>query len=119
MVIMPIYEYTCEACRCDVEVIQKITEQPLVKCPRCGEDRLKKKTSMVSFHLKGGGWFKDGYGNGNNGEKGQTVSTPTEAGGTAAKNDTVSDASTGPAKESTPKESPPAAKDTPASAAAS
>ncbi|MCP4751793.1 MAG: zinc ribbon domain-containing protein [Proteobacteria bacterium] len=62
---MPIYEYICEHCEEEVEVIQKISEEPLTQCPSCSENTLKKKTSMSAFHLKGGGWYKDGYGNSN------------------------------------------------------
>lgn len=61
---MPIYEYGCEKCSETVEVIQKIADQPLTKCPKCNENTLKKLTSMSSFQLKGGGWYKDGYSGG-------------------------------------------------------
>lgn len=62
---MPIYEYVCDSCGNDLEVIQKISDEPLTECPSCKENGLKKKTSMSAFHLKGGGWYKDGYGNNN------------------------------------------------------
>ena len=69
---MPIYEYYCENCNEEIEVLQKFSDAPLVTCPSCHSDSLKKKTSMAAFHLKGGGWYKDGYGNGNG--------TPSETG---------------------------------------
>lgn len=59
---MPIYEYICENCGNELEIIQKISDGPLKDCPSCESDGLKKKTSMSAFHLKGGGWYKDGYG---------------------------------------------------------
>lgn len=59
---MPIYEYDCNGCHQTLEAIQKVDEQPLVQCPRCGEMSLKKKTSLNSFQLKGSGWYRDGYG---------------------------------------------------------
>jgi putative FmdB family regulatory protein len=62
---MPIYEYICENCKEELEVIQKISDEPLTECPSCKNKSLKKKTSMSAFHLKGGGWYKDGYGNSN------------------------------------------------------
>ncbi|MDH5560580.1 MAG: zinc ribbon domain-containing protein [Deltaproteobacteria bacterium] len=58
---MPIYEYLCEACGKETELIQKVSEQPAKTCPLCQKDHLVKKTSMSAFHLKGGGWYKDGY----------------------------------------------------------
>lgn len=57
---MPIYEYHCKGCNKDFEVLQKITEKPMAKCPDCGK-RVKRILSQTSFTLKGGGWYKDGY----------------------------------------------------------
>jgi len=61
---MPFYEYLCGACGHDLEVLQKISEEPLVFCPECGEKTLKKQISKAAFRLKGTGWyetdFKDG-----------------------------------------------------------
>ena len=57
---MPIYEYECQKCRTLHEVMQKITEKPLSKCPDCG-GRLKKKISNTSFVLKGTGWYATDY----------------------------------------------------------
>ena len=68
---MPIYEYQCEKCEQRFEVMQRISEDTLETCPkdkcpkkRHGKGRLKKLISQTSFSLKGGGWAKDGYGNG-------------------------------------------------------
>jgi putative FmdB family regulatory protein len=57
---MPIYEYVCSACKKNLEVIQKITEEPLAECPACG-GRLRKKISNTSFVLKGTGWYATDY----------------------------------------------------------
>ena len=59
---MPIYEYNCEHCHQEVEVIQRRGEEPISDCPHCHEPTLRKITSLSSFQLKGGGWYKDGYG---------------------------------------------------------
>ena len=64
---MPIYEYYCDSCDKEFEVIQKISDQVLTECPECQGNTLRKLTSMSAFHLKGGGWYKDGYGNGTGG----------------------------------------------------
>ncbi|MFH1831162.1 MAG: zinc ribbon domain-containing protein [Pseudomonadota bacterium] len=58
---MPIYEYNCKSCGKRFECMQKISEPPIAPCPKCGgtADRIISKTS---FLLKGGGWYKDGYG---------------------------------------------------------
>ena len=57
---MPVYEYECPACDKVFEVQQKITDAPLSECPDCG-GTVKKLISQSAFHLKGGGWYKDGY----------------------------------------------------------
>lgn len=57
---MPIYEYECQDCQNVLEVIQRISEEPLSHCPDCS-GTLKKMVSMSAFHLKGGGWYADGY----------------------------------------------------------
>lgn len=57
---MPIYEYECGSCHNVIEVTQSISEEPLTTCPDCS-GTLKKIISMSAFHLKGGGWYADGY----------------------------------------------------------
>jgi len=59
---MPIYEYGCPSCGHQFEEIQKVSDDPMTVCPACGEGGLKKLISAPSFHLKGGGWYKDHYG---------------------------------------------------------
>ncbi len=56
---MPIYEYGCPSCGHQFEEIQKVSDDPMTECPACGENGLKKMISAPSFHLKGGGWYKD------------------------------------------------------------
>lgn len=57
---MPIYEYGCKECGKVFEVIQKFSDKPLKKCEDCG-GKVEKLISQSAFHLKGGGWYKDGY----------------------------------------------------------
>jgi putative FmdB family regulatory protein len=54
---MPIYEYRCEACGHELEVIQKVSDAPLSDCPTCGESTLTKLVSAAGFQLKGSGWY--------------------------------------------------------------
>jgi len=60
---MPIYEYQCQACGHQFEATQRITDANLKDCPVCSKPELQKLISATSFRLKGGGWYKDGYGN--------------------------------------------------------
>lgn len=58
---MPLYEYYCPSCNYQVDIIHKVSEKKQDICPSCKKLELKKKTSLTSFQLKGGGWYKDGY----------------------------------------------------------
>ena len=58
---MPIYEYRCENCGHELEAVQKISDNPLVKCPSCNADALKKRISAAGFRLKGGGWYETDF----------------------------------------------------------
>lgn len=59
---MPIYEYRCASCGHDFERMQKMGEDPIRTCPKCGVDEVKKLISAAGFALQGGGWAKDNYG---------------------------------------------------------
>ncbi|HSY44928.1 MAG TPA: zinc ribbon domain-containing protein [Steroidobacteraceae bacterium] len=58
---MPFYEYECKACKYYTEVMQKITDAPLSKCPSCGKRALKKLVSAPVFRLKGAGWYETDF----------------------------------------------------------
>jgi len=58
---MPFYEYECSACSHHTEVLQKITDAPLKKCPECGKQTLKRLVSAPVFRLKGGGWYETDF----------------------------------------------------------
>ncbi len=58
---MPIYEYLCESCGFQFEEVQKFNDPPIQKCLDCGENSASRQVSISAFHLKGGGWYKDGY----------------------------------------------------------
>jgi putative FmdB family regulatory protein len=58
---MPFYEYECSSCRYYSEVLQKITDKPLKKCPSCGKSTFKKLISAPVFRLKGSGWYETDF----------------------------------------------------------
>jgi putative FmdB family regulatory protein len=97
---MPIYEYQCAKCG-EFEVSQRITDDPLKRCPTC-RSKVKKLISNTSFQLKGSGWYQTDYG----GKKTDAATKDKPAA------DTTSTASTD--KSDAPKEAP-AAKNKPAS----
>jgi putative FmdB family regulatory protein len=42
---MPFYEYECPSCRYYLEVLQKISDKALKKCPSCGKSGFKRLMS--------------------------------------------------------------------------
>lgn len=58
---MPTYDYRCQACGCQFERFQQMSEEPLKKCPRCGGrlDRLVGTGAGVIF--KGKGFHQNDY----------------------------------------------------------
>ena len=58
---MPFYEYECSICLYYSEVLQKISDKPLKKCPSCGKNTFKKLISAPVFRLKGSGWYETDF----------------------------------------------------------
>lgn len=60
---MPFYEYQCTDCGHRLEVLQKISDEPLTQCPTCEMDTLKKLVTAAAFRLKGSGWYETDFKN--------------------------------------------------------
>jgi len=58
---MPFYEYRCEQCGHELEVLRKISDPPLMDCPECARPTLKKLVSAAGFRLKGSGWYETDF----------------------------------------------------------
>jgi putative FmdB family regulatory protein len=58
---MPFYEYECPSCRHVAEVMQKISDAPLKKCPSCGKAGIRRLISAPVFRLKGSGWYETDF----------------------------------------------------------
>ena len=58
---MPIYEYKCERCDHQFEILQKISDKPASTCPACNADSLRKLMSAAAFKLKGTGWYETDF----------------------------------------------------------
>lgn len=57
---MPLYEYECEACGERFEQIQKFSDPPIEKCPKCG-GQVHKLMSSPAIQFKGSGWYITDY----------------------------------------------------------
>jgi putative FmdB family regulatory protein len=105
---MPLYEYECQQCKRHTEKIQKFSDAEITICPHCGGP-LERVISAPAIAFKGGGWFKDGYGNA---KPSATASeSKTDAGGT---NSSSSDAPASSSSDSKTTPSPSAATPAPA-----
>lgn len=57
---MPLYEYRCANCHFTFEIVQKFSDKPPKKCPRCGGP-VKKMLSAPALQFKGEGWYITDY----------------------------------------------------------
>ena len=72
---MPIYEFRCTECdEVSEEMLSFKDKRKTIKCPICNS-KSEKIMSLGSFHLKGSGWYKDGYGKRNT-SKGEVAEKP-------------------------------------------
>ena len=118
---MPIYEYVCDQCGHHLEALQKISEEPLIYCPECGEAALRKKVSAAAFRLKGTGWYETDFKDGGKEKKkesgkdssevsaGQKSGKQTSSSSSDTKNDSKTETSSDSKTESSKSETKPAA----------
>jgi len=57
---VPLYEYQCKSCKHRFEVIQKFSDKPVKKCPRCGK-AVERLVSSPAIQFKGTGWYVTDY----------------------------------------------------------
>ena len=109
---MPIYAYKCESCGHAKDVLQKMSDAPLVDCPACGAPAFKKQLTSAGFQLKGSGWYVTDFRDGKGGGDKAKDSEKSKESGNSEKSDTPvisgSDTAATPAKAAaaTPAPSP-------------
>lgn len=57
---MPIYQYACEICYKEKEVLHSLSQKPVVQCDKCNGE-MKRIISVCSFILKGEGFYINDY----------------------------------------------------------
>jgi putative FmdB family regulatory protein len=94
---MPLYEYQCDDCGNRFERIQKFSDPPVDKCPRCG-GVVRKLISSPAIQFKGSGWYITDYA-----RKGESAGKSEGGGSTDAAGDRPASQETasanGPSKE--------------------
>jgi len=68
---MPTYGYRCGSCGHEFEILQRITDQPLVTCPKCG-GKLSKMLYPAGIIFKGSGYYTTDYKGSGNGTAGSS-----------------------------------------------
>ncbi|MGB1930245.1 MAG: FmdB family zinc ribbon protein [Mariniblastus sp.] len=59
---MPTYDYICDACEHSWELFQKITDDPVKKCPECGKKKAVRQFGTgAAIMFKGSGFYETDY----------------------------------------------------------
>ncbi len=58
---MPLYEYHCDNCQKNFEVIQKFSDEPISECRLCQGGPVERLLSAPGLHFKGSGWYITDY----------------------------------------------------------
>ncbi len=76
---MPFYEYQCSNCGHTLEELQKMSDEPLKKCPNCGKNTLQKLIGTGGgLIFKGSGFYLTDYKKKSNSESKSGKSPKTE-----------------------------------------
>lgn len=54
---MPTYEYACDACGNDFEVVQKMSDSPIDVCPKCGKRVRRVLSGGIGIEFRGSGFY--------------------------------------------------------------
>ena len=59
---MPTYDYECDACGHTFELFQRITEDPIKKCPECKKNKARRLFGTgAAIMFKGSGFYETDY----------------------------------------------------------
>jgi len=110
---MPNYDYECSRCSHVFEVFQRISEEPLKRCPRCGGPVKRLIGGGIGIIFKGSGFYTTDYkktaavtsgagkdGNGGGKDDGKKKSEPAASGASESGSKSEPGKSDGGAKKS-------------------
>lgn len=100
---MPLYEYRCENCGDQFEVIQKFSDDPLSTHEKCG-GKVHRILSAPALQFKGSGWYVNDYAKGANPGASTPKKADSPANGSSSTTESAAPAST-PASTSAEKPS--------------
>ncbi|MDQ6876426.1 MAG: FmdB family transcriptional regulator [Candidatus Dormibacteraeota bacterium] len=88
---MPTYGYRCGNCGHQFEIFQRMSDEPLTKCPKC-QGKLAKILYPVGISFKGSGFYTTDYkASGKSSETSSNGAAPSKDGGSESKPETKSE----------------------------
>lgn len=110
---MPLYEYRCERCGKQFEVMQKFSDAPLTHHEACG-GHVERLLSAPALQFKGSGWYITDYARGGTSTKsnGGDKSGADKSGGETKTTETKTAETKSESKSDTSSSSKPKGKDT-------
>jgi putative FmdB family regulatory protein len=96
---VPIYGYRCNSCGHELEVLQKLSDEPLKVCPKC-QGKLTKKFYPAGVIFKGSGFYSTDYKG-----SGKSASTNGSGEGSSDKSETKTETKSESKPESKPESS--------------
>ncbi len=58
---MPTYEYRCPSCGNEFEKFQRMSDEPVAECPRCGAASERRLSGGAGLLFKGSGFYITDY----------------------------------------------------------
>ncbi len=93
---VPTYEYRCDACDKNFDVVQSFHDDPLTECPTCGSP-VRKVFGSVGIVFKGSGFYKTDSRSG-----GGSASRPAESASSGSSDQGSGDSGSGSDSSTTP-----------------
>ncbi len=84
---MPTYEYKCKQCGHHFDAFQKISDEPLTECPRCGGEVVRVITGGTGLIFKGSGFYLTDYARKNSSSASKNGSSQKESSSSTGKSE--------------------------------
>lgn len=114
---MPTYQYACNACSNQFDIVQKFSDDALTECPSCAGD-LRKVFSAVGIVFKGSGFYRTDSRASSSSTVSSAASTSTSSSSDSSSSSSSSDSSSSSSSSSSSKDSAPVKTKTASSSAA-
>ena len=108
---MPLYEYECEKCGDQFEIIQKFSDEPLKTHDKCGGP-VHRLLSAPALQFKGSGWYITDYAKNSSSTNGETAKKSTSGSESSPSDSSASKSSSESSSSETKTESKPSSSTT-------